>query len=71
MGVPQRLIIGERDIPMLLEHLAVYTDSALVLNEDIKLDTVLHAGHHEPAIPGSIAWLKVRASIKSLLDVSE
>jgi acetyl esterase/lipase len=71
IGVPQRLIIGEHDIPLLLEHLAVYTDSALVLNEDIKLDTVLHAAHHEPAVPGSIAWTKVRAAIKSLLGLSE
>lgn len=71
IGIPQRLIIGEHDIPLLLEHLAVYTDSALVLNEDIKLDTVLHAAHHEPAVPGSIAWTKVRAAIKSLLSDSE
>lgn len=70
-GVTQRLIVGEHDIPMLLEHLAVYVDSALALNEDIKLDTVLHAGHDEPAIPGSIAWLKVRATIKSLLGIAE
>ena len=66
IGVPQRLIIGENDVPM-----AVYTDSALVLNEDLKLDTVLHARHHEPAAPGSIAWLKVRAAIKSLLEMSD
>ncbi|NIS14913.1 MAG: alpha/beta fold hydrolase [candidate division Zixibacteria bacterium] len=70
-GVPQRLIIGEHDIPLLLEHLAVYVDSALVLNEDITLDTILYAGHDEPAIPGSIAWLKVRATVKSLLGIAD
>lgn len=71
IGVPQRLIIGENDIPMLVEHNAAYTDSARVLNEDIKFDTILHAGHHEPVVPGSIAWLKVRAAIKSLLGESD
>jgi acetyl esterase/lipase len=70
-GVPQRLIIGQNDIPVLIEHLANYTDSALVLNEHVELDTVPYAGHHEPAVPGSVAWLKVRDAIMSLLGVSE
>ena len=71
VGVPQRLIVGEHDIPILLEHLAVYTDSAIILNEDIHLDTVKNVWHNELAVPGSIAWLKVRATIKSLLAIPE
>jgi len=71
ISVPQRLIIGENDFPMLIEHLKVYTDSAKALNEDVTLDIVPNAGHHEPAVPGSIAWLKVRATIKSLLDIAD
>ena len=71
IGVPQRLIIGENDIPMLIEHLKVYADSAKVLNEAVTLDVIPHAGHHEPVVPGSIAWVKVRATIKSLLGIAD
>jgi len=71
IGVPQRLIIGEYDFPELLEHFKLYTDAALALNEDIKLDTVPHVWHHEPAVPGSGAWLTVRTAIKSLTGESD
>jgi acetyl esterase/lipase len=59
IGVKQRLIIGEHDFPELLEQFEAYTDSALALNENITLDTVPNARHHEPAVPGSVAWTKV------------
>lgn len=71
IGVPQRLMVGELDIPLLLGQMSAYSDSALKLNEDIQLDTIEHVWHNELAIPGSIAWLKVRATIKSLLEFSE
>ena len=71
IGVPQRLMVGDLDIPLLIEHLSVYADSAAKLNEDIRLDTIQHAWHNELAVPGSIAWLKVRAAIKSLLELSK
>ena len=71
ISVPQRLIIGENDFPMLIEHLKVYADSAKAFNENVTLDIIPHAGHHEPAAPGSIAWLKVRAAIKSLLGIPD
>jgi acetyl esterase/lipase len=71
IGVPQRLMVGELDIPLLLGQMSAYSDSALKLNEDIQLDTIEHVWHNELAIPGSISWLKVRATIKSLLKLSE
>jgi acetyl esterase/lipase len=71
IGVPRRLMVGDLDIPLLLEHLSVYSDSAAKLNEDIKLDTIQHVWHNELAVPGSIAWLRVRAAIKSLLQLPE
>jgi pimeloyl-ACP methyl ester carboxylesterase len=70
-GVPQRLIVGEYDIPVILEHTAVYFDSALTLNEDIRLDTIKQVGHNGIADPCSIAWPTVRAAIKSLLVVPD
>ncbi len=67
IGVPQRLFVGDKDIPELLEHLSDYANAGIKLHEDIQLDTVKHVVHNELAVPGSIAWLKVRAAILSLL----
>jgi acetyl esterase/lipase len=71
IGVTQRLLVGELDIPIIIEHTAVYTDSAQKLNEDIRLDTLVGADHQTIAVPGSIAWPKVLSAVKSLLKNSE
>jgi len=71
IGIPQRLFVGEYDIPVIMEHTAVYYDSALILNEDIELDTIKEVGHNGISDPGSLAWPKVRAAIRELLNESD
>jgi acetyl esterase/lipase len=71
IGVTQRLLVGEYDIPTILEQTAVYSDSAQKLNENIRLDTLESVDHQAIADPGSIAWPEVRSTIKSLLKNSE
>jgi len=70
-GIPQRLFVGDEDIPELLVHLSDYANAAMKLNEDVELDTIKHVVHNELAIPGSIAWLKVREAILSLIEKQE
>jgi len=71
LGVPQKLIIGEFDFPMLISDLESYADSAQRAGDDAVLEVIDNASHHEVVAPGSAAWTKVRSAVLSLLEVEE
>jgi hypothetical protein len=71
LGVPQRLIIGEFDLPGLLQGLEGYADSARQAGDDVALEVINNASHHEVVAPGSSAWLSVRSAVLSLLGIEK
>ena len=71
MGVPQTVIIGAQDMPILLEESKVYVADAESKGDEAQLLIVDHASHHEVVAPGSTAWLTVRSTVLSMLRLDE
>jgi acetyl esterase/lipase len=71
IGVPQAVIIGTHDFPVLIEHSEVYVANAKSKGDEAQLLTVEHASHHEVVAPGSSAWLTVRSAVLSMLTLEE
>ena len=67
--VPQTIIIGAQDMPILLEHSKAYVAKAKSIGDDVQLLIVEHASHHEVVAPGSSAWLTVRSAVLSMLNL--
>jgi len=68
-GIPQILITGALDTPMLLEDGKAYEETAKRKGDRVQFKVVEHASHHEVVAPGSSAWLTVRSSILSQLGI--
>ena len=69
IGVPQTLIIGAQDMPILLEHSKTYVAAAKRKGDEAQLLIVDHASHHEVVAPGSAAWLTVRSAVLAMLNL--
>jgi acetyl esterase/lipase len=71
IGVPQTVIIGAQDMPILVEDSKVYVTHAKSKGDDAQLLVVEHASHHEVVAPGSAAWLTVRSAVLSMLNIEK
>jgi acetyl esterase/lipase len=71
LGVPQVLILGEFDIPVLKETGLRYRDRARESGDRVALFVIKKAAHHEAVAPGSVAWPTVKKSIIQLLEAGE
>ena len=71
IDVPQTVIIGAQDMPMLVEHSRVYVAKAKSKGDEARLLIVEHASHHEVVAPGSAAWLTVRSVVLSMLGLEK
>jgi len=67
IGVPQTVIVGAQDMPIIVEHSKVYVANAKSKGDEAQLIIVEHASHHEVVAPGSAAWLTVRSAVLSRL----
>jgi len=66
--VPQTVIVGDHDIPIIIEDSKTYVATAKKKGDEGQLIIVNHASHHELVAPGSSAWLTVRSSVLSMLN---
>jgi acetyl esterase/lipase len=66
--VPQTVIVGDHDIPIIIEDSKTYVATAKKKGDEGQLIIVEHASHHELVAPGSSAWLTVRSSVLSMLN---
>jgi acetyl esterase/lipase len=71
IGIPQTVIIGAQDMPILIESNKEYVASAKNKGDDAQLLIVKNASHHEVVAPGSSAWLTVRSSVLSMLSLAK
>ncbi|MFC1683417.1 alpha/beta hydrolase family protein [Candidatus Zixiibacteriota bacterium] len=71
IGVPQTVIIGAQDMPILVEDSKVYVANAKSKGDEAQLLIVEHASHHEVVAPGSAAWLTVRSAVLSMLSLDK
>lgn len=69
IDVPQTVIVGAQDMPILLEDSREYVAKAKSKGDDAQLIIVDQASHHEVVAPGSTAWLTVRSTVLSMLDL--
>jgi hypothetical protein len=69
--VPQTVIIGAQDMPILVEHSKAYVANAKREGDEAELLIVDHASHHEVVAPGSTAWLTVRSAVLSMLSMKK
>ena len=71
IGVPQAVIVGAQDMPIIVEHSKVYVANAKSKGDEAQLLIVKHASHHEVVAPGSVAWLTVRSAVLSMLSLEK
>lgn len=68
LGLPQVMISTEHDWVVPPELGAAYAEAALNAGDDIEHQVVPGAGHHEPMVPGSVAWPVILRAVRSLLE---
>jgi acetyl esterase/lipase len=66
LGVPSRLIVGERDSIVPAALVADYAAAALQAGDDTGAEIVPSVGHFELVDPGSLAWPAVRDAVRAL-----
>lgn len=71
IGVPQAVIVGAQDMPVIVEHSKVYVANAKRKGDEAQLIIVENASHHEVVAPGSAAWPTVRSAVLSTLGLEE
>jgi acetyl esterase/lipase len=71
IGIPQTVIIGAQDMPILIESNKDYVASAKNMGDEAQLLIVKNASHHEVVAPGSSAWLTVRSAVLSMLNLGK
>lgn len=69
LGVPQRLIHGERDSVVPIDSSATYAAAAKAAGDSVVLTEIAGAGHFEPALPLKPAWSSVQTAVRELLNV--
>jgi acetyl esterase/lipase len=67
LGVPQRHLVGARDLIVPPDYLASYVGAARAAGDDARLEVLPEAGHFELIAPDTPAWPAVRAALRALL----
>jgi acetyl esterase/lipase len=68
IGIPQRLIVGERDNVM-LKLGRIYEATAKKTGDDVQLTVIEGAAHFELIAPETASWTVVKNTILSLLEI--
>lgn len=71
IGIPQRLVHGDRDPVVPFEMSATYREAARGAGDDARLIPLAGAGHFEVIDPRSRQWPEIVASIGSLLEETQ
>jgi acetyl esterase/lipase/acetylornithine deacetylase/succinyl-diaminopimelate desuccinylase-like protein len=66
LGVPQRLIVGTRDVVVPADAARAYASRAFRLGDDVRYIPVEAAGHHEVVAPTTAAWAVVQRVVLEL-----
>jgi acetyl esterase/lipase len=69
LGVPQRMIHGDRDTIVPLEQVKIYTEKAKNSGDDAEVRIVENAGHYELIAPQTQAFSLVRQAALELLQM--
>lgn len=70
LSINQKLITGEKDDTVPIEHITPYYNLAMENNDNIELIIIPEAGHFEVITPGSIAWPYVLEALEDLISVN-
>jgi len=70
LGVPQVLVIGNRDSVVPEIQATAYCRMAQAKGDSVKIIRIEESGHYELVTPGSVAWPMVRATILAMLKPS-
>lgn len=68
LAVPQVLVIGEHEDFVPRPLVEAYAQAAKRSGDSVRIVVIPRAGHFEIASPGTAAWPRVQAAIRSLLD---
>lgn len=71
LGVPHRHIVGSEDTIVSPDHVRCFVDAAALAGDAAQLVVLARAGHFEPVVPTSLAWLAVLEAARSLVGFDE
>ncbi len=67
IGVPIVLVSGAQDTIVTTSGVRAFVDDAIAAGDDARLEKIDAAGHFEPSVPFSAAWVAVRDALRRLI----